>query len=356
MKRIVYCFLTIVLLAGLSLSCTSTPAPAPATPRAPTPAAAPPKPEAIKIDMLGFLPKSSLVRSGANVFPDYVNARAPGELFINYRGGPEVIPGPEQSEAVIKGVIGLSIVPGAYYESLVPQVVLLSGSELNDLGIHRTTEERMPGGVYDYLRQAHEKKGLYFLGRGEAYSPFYLFTNRGDVKRVADMKKMSVGASGILHHRFVQALGASVINVETGDTYSALERKLVDSITKTIGDAVRYKWYEVLKYIFQPPYKTNSNAVYIVNPDVWKKLPKKLQDLMTEAMIYTENYMSVYAPGEYALAEKEVILRGMKVIELPQEDIKNFQSLYVEDGWKRAQDKVSPEEYQKMRELAKRKR
>ena len=68
--------------------------------------------EAIKLDWISFVPRNvSFVKNFQSMFVDKVNMQAKGELFIRYRGGPDVIAAFDQGKAVQQGIVDIAVPP-----------------------------------------------------------------------------------------------------------------------------------------------------------------------------------------------------------------------------------------------------
>ena len=66
-------------------------------------------------------------------------------------GGPEVIPGFDQAEALQSNTVQVIFTPAAYYAPLAPEI---NAFQLSKFSIE---EERKPGGMYDYMVDRHKK-------------------------------------------------------------------------------------------------------------------------------------------------------------------------------------------------------
>ncbi len=237
----------------------------------------------ITLNWASMLPKTaSETVALQKLFFDKVNEKAKGQLVINYRGGPEVIGQFDLGAAVQKGVIDIAMVSVGFYEALVPGNGAAMLSELTP------QEERKPGGAYDYLDQMHQKAGMKYLGRTAPSKDRFFFTYLN--KKITTQKEFSgfrIGCSAGARAA-VEGWGASVTNVKITDYYNAMERHLVDAISGCPLDVwVSLGAHEVTKYVIDHPFYV-STAVAIMNLNSWNKLPKNLQNLLTDAMIEYE--------------------------------------------------------------------
>ena len=156
---------------------------------------------------VAFIPKNHPLMYQTVVWVDMINKEMAGKVKINYIGGPEVIPGMQQAEAVKNGVIDIAFNPTAYYQNIFPE----AGAFI--LSKYTPSEERKPGGFYDYMVKQHERINCRYIGR-VMWTPFYLWPNK-EVKTLADLKGMKMRTSA-LYDRFMKALGIVPVTIPPG--------------------------------------------------------------------------------------------------------------------------------------------
>lgn len=239
--------------------------------------------EQITLNWASMLPKTaSETIALQKFFFDKVNEKAKGQIVINYRGGPDVIGQFDLGSAVQKGIIDIAMVSVGFYEALVPGNSAAMLSELTPW------EERKPGGAYYFLDEMHNKAGMKYLGRTAPSKDLFFFTYLNKkVTAQKDFAGLRIGCSAG-SRAAVEGWGASVTNVKITDYYSAMERGLVDAISGCPLDVwVSLGAQEVTKYVIDHPYYV-STAVAIMNLNSWNKLPKNLQNLLTDTMVEYE--------------------------------------------------------------------
>ena len=97
------------------------------------------------------------------IIQDKVDQNYPGELKIQYIGGPEVFPNREQVEAARNGLVDMVFTTVGYYVSALPVV---DGLNLTRL---KPWEERKQG-VNAFLETLHQEAvNCFYLGRGSLY-------------------------------------------------------------------------------------------------------------------------------------------------------------------------------------------
>jgi len=223
----------------------------------------------VTLKAVAFIPKNHPLMSQTIVWVDMVNKALAGKVKINYIGGPEVIPGMQQVEAVRKGVIDLAFNPTAYYQNIFPE----GGAFI--LSKYTPAEERKSGGFYDFMVKRHEKINCRYIGR-MMWMPFYLWPKK-DVAHLEELNGIKMRTSA-LYDRFMKALGIAPVTISAGDTYTALERGTVGGFGwPSIGPRQR-GWLEVVKNVIDLPFYGSNNITAVMNLDKWNKLAKDVQD------------------------------------------------------------------------------
>ncbi|MBM4333542.1 MAG: hypothetical protein FJ117_20380 [Deltaproteobacteria bacterium] len=207
---------------------------------------------------------------------DLINEKAKGQIHIKFKGGPEVIPIAQQGTAVSKGVVFMSQLASASFESLVPSGPMVMVSDIS----HK--EEKL-GGAYDIWREAYAKAGLYFLGRSDARNKrsFYLGF-RKSVSSVLDLKGKSMSGSTVWGKAMAEALGMSFSVVKSGEAYTALDTGVFDGFGTTPPIWIAWSMYEAVKYFIDHPI-FYTNMVIILNLKTFNEFPKPLQKIIHDA-------------------------------------------------------------------------
>jgi TRAP-type C4-dicarboxylate transport system substrate-binding protein len=233
----------------------------------------------------------------------------PGQLKITYKGGPELVPVFEQIVAVGKGMVDLLYTDPGFYASKMPELQLMHVTTM------RPWEEKAVG-LYDYLDKIHnEKVNAHFLvrngiGRG------HQFGLTKPVNKLEDFKGMGIRGNPTTS-QIVKALEANPVSMSPGDVYTALERGVVQAhitpplMLRTLG------LVKVTKYLLFPQFFDCPN-VLIMNLDTWKKLPKHLQDLITDVADQHSRRMVAFNEN-FEKSELEYFkTQDMKFIDLPK--------------------------------------
>ena len=270
-----------------------------------------------------------------------VAKKYPGELEIQYIGGPEVIPNREQVEAARTGLVDMVFTTDGYYVSALPEVNALSLSMLE------AWEEREKG-VNDFLNKLHQNAvNCTYLGRLGHNLPFMLYLIK-PIKSINNLRGMKIRCSPTLIP-FLKKLGAQPVVIPPPDIYTALERGVVDGYVWPAGLIRDWGWQEVTKYIVTPGVYNGANVV-LINKDKWNRIPAHLQKLLVQSEEQAEHYAKERSTDlvnrEFAIYKK----MGIKFIDLSPVEAKEFKDAAYSSLWDVIIEK-SPVNGPKLREM-----
>lgn len=275
------------------------------------------------------------------IIQDKVAQDYPGELTIQYIGGPEVFPNREQVEAARNGLVDMVFTTVGYYVSALPVV---DGLNLTRL----TPWEEREQGVNTFLETLHrEAVNCFYLGRMGSGLPFSLYLNE-PISQVADLEGMKIRCSPS-HIAFLKDIGAMPQVIPPPDVYTALERGVVDGFIWPAGLITDWGWHEVVEYMVRPAFYEAINVV-LVNQDTWEKLPQHLQELMIEAEIEAEEY-TLQRAREQIRKEHQILKQaGLRFIDLPDQEAETLKGAAYDALWKQVIEKA-PENGPKLKSL-----
>ena len=282
----------------------------------------------IELNWVSVLPKNNPeTKAFQKFFVDRVNELAKGELFIKYRGGPEVMAPPNIAPGVKKGVVDIATIFVGFYEAIVPGIAAAMLTELTPY------EERKPGGAYDFMLEHHKKHGLMYLGRQapSVENFFYCILNKR-VEKPQDFAKLKIG-SATAARPAAKAWGASVVPIKPSDYYTAMERNLVDGVASCpLLTWAAQGCEEVSKYVIDHPYY-KSTAMSIMNLKSWNRLPKHLQNLMNQVMIAYPRFKMENHTNEDARARVKILDAGVEFYRLSPETAEWFLGTANKAAW-----------------------
>jgi TRAP-type C4-dicarboxylate transport system substrate-binding protein len=283
--------------------------------------------ETITLKALTAWPKSSTEYKAFSMFQESVDKivaqKAPGELKIQFIGGPEAVKTTDQVEAVQRGMIDIVFTTNAYYVSILPEVDALKMSDF-------TPAQERSNGAQAYMNDLHKPKGLYYLGRLGIQIPFRLYMKKPI--QSADLKGLNIRVSP-MYLQVIKGLGGNPVVIPPTEVYAALERNVVDGYCFPAVGIRDWGWEKQTKFVIDPPFYTGPNPL-VMNLAAWNKLPKKLQDILADAVKEAEvNVVAFYADlakNEMAILAKE----GIQQISLPVQEQERFLKVAYDEGWK----------------------
>jgi len=330
--------LVIGLVIGLVVGCAPTPAPAPA----PTPT---PKAEPVTLKLVSFLPKDQEFSFGIGWFAERVNQLSNGEITIDYLGGPEVIPPPEQPEAARTGVVDIVVTPSTIYEPLLPEGHIFHLTQI------RPWEEReAKSGFYDAMVERHKTANLFYMGRAMAEWGFHTWTQFPVDNIREDLKGRKVALVSPSSKEFMRRLGFSVVIVSMMDLFTSVERGVVDACTYPVSGWF-FGLHEITKYCIDIRFGTGENVLYIMNLDKWNSLSKQQQEVLMDAMKSIERDALPRDQGLYKEFRQKFVDGGTQFLKFSPEDTKWFLDLYFDSEWDETAKKIGQETADKLREM-----
>lgn len=254
-------------------------------------------------------------------FANRVNEVTNGRLEIKLFTPGQLVPTNQMLEAVQNGMFEMTKQYSGYDLGRLPHTAFTSSLPCGFSEPWQMDVWFWKRGIVDLLREKYQQLGVYYLAP-TIYSQEPIHS-KIPIRSLADMKGKKgrfVGAAG----GFMNQLGARVTPLTTAEVYSSLERGVIDFADRG-GLAANYDVgiYEVAKYIVLPGIHQPVTATYYgINMKAWNSLPKEIQAQLecVAREASTEMFQAHYANGMEAL--KKFKKKGVKVIYLPEEDVK----------------------------------
>jgi TRAP-type C4-dicarboxylate transport system substrate-binding protein len=272
-------------------------------------------------------------------FVDKVNAAGEGVIQIEVRGGPEAIGMFQQPDAVRDGIVDMVYTPGSFYGGALPEKDALVASNLT------AVETRENGGI-ELIDQIHqERMGLKYLGWFDSGVCYNLWTRDEpsfDANGNLEVDGLRLRGNAVYNAFFTNYLQAQVIDLPTGEVYSALQNGVVDATGWTQIGLIDLKWNEFLNYRIEPCFFSTDLGV-IVNQETWDGLSDEaktiLQDTAIQHEIDSVNALRTKRDEDFAALDAA----GMKVVELEGEAKANYLAAARETTWARMKELMEAE-------------
>jgi len=238
---------------------------------------------------------------------------------------------PEMFDAISSGLLEVGIASGAYYTGKNPIGNVESGlsfSWRNGKEAHTILYER---GLLQLLRKEYAKHNIYLVAVLPS-DPYVIYTTKKPVNRLKDLQGMKLRVTGDAMYAF-KKFGTAIVQVSYPELYSAMQYGTIDGCVTILQNLKSLHYVDVVKYYHMPPIKVDALNV-MINMNVWNKLPEDMKNVLnTMGEMYGWRQGSVAIDAGMA-GEDEAMKKGVKRIELPEEDIEKFRQICVEESWK----------------------
>jgi TRAP-type C4-dicarboxylate transport system substrate-binding protein len=253
-------------------------------------------------------------------FVKKANAAGQGVFTIQVRGGPEAIPMMEQPGAVRSGVVDMVYSACAFYAAQVPECDAVSAPTIDG------PTARKNGGM-DLLNRIHQKRiGVYNLGWVDSGIRFNLWSTREpklDATGHIDIRGFKVRGHPIYNAFLTNYLGAQIININSPDLYTALERGTVEITAWTQIGLMDLNWDRYLKYRILPDFFSTDLHI-LVNLKKWNSLSPRTRDILQRVAIEHEVSSLHELQALWKKEEAELARRGIKTVAQSPEASKRF--------------------------------
>jgi TRAP-type transport system periplasmic protein len=253
-------------------------------------------------------------------FVKKANDAGKGEFTIQVRGGPEAIGMMEQPGAVRSGVVDMVYTPCAFYAAVVPECDAVSASSIDG------PTARKNGGTA-LINQIHQKRmGVYFLGWVDSGIRFCLWSTkepRFDANGQIDIKGFKVRGNPIYNAFLTNYLGAQVINLNSTELFTALERGTIDITAWTQIGTMDLNWDRFLKYRILPDF-FSTDLIILVNQKKWESLSPKTREILQRVAIEHETASERELQALWKKEQAELAKRGLKTLSQSPEASKKF--------------------------------
>lgn len=294
----------------------------------------------VTIKAVSAWPEGNFFSINFEKFIQKVNAEGKGVIQINYLGGgAKVMPPFEVGNAVKSGVVDMVNVTGNFYTNLLPESDALSVSTV-------PVQEWRQNGAYDYINKVWgEKMNTHYLGRAIDNMPYHLFLKKPITK--ADLSGMRLRGIPI-YRDFFQSMGANVLTIAPGETYTALERGVIDGYGWPVSGIFDLSLQEHTKYRVEPGFY-NTEVGVLLNLNSWKKLNDRQRAVLTNAAIWMEN-LNLDNAKKWEEEKKRQTAAGIQPIVFPAAETAAYAKRATDTIWESI-TKRSPEHGPKLRQL-----
>lgn len=189
-------------------------------------------------------------------------------------------------------------------------------------------------GMLEMAREIYAKQGLFFVG--PIHHDANIIHSKVPIRSVDDLKGKKIRLPGGMVAEVFQAFGCSTVALPGSDIFPALEKGTIDA-ADYVGPAVNYDlgFHQVTKYIlFGPPgtmsvYQPVDTMDLTVNMGAWKRLSKKMQDLVEDQVKSYSLHHYVQIQKANMVAMDKFIAAGSEVSRMGPTDIERFRKAAI---------------------------
>ena len=280
--------------------------------------------DVVKIDAVTLAPKPVYINKPFKMFVDEVNTKFAGEVEINWRGGPEIMPPFKQAEGVRNGAVDMTYTSPSYYQGLVPTSGTMNLS-------YKTYAEIAATNYHERMTELHAEKDLIFLGEIPATQLNFVIYMADEVSGLEDLKGKRIRVFPTLLP-IVKALGAEPIVMGMGDIFTAMERGAIDGYMQ--GPLAQAKQFEglVKTVIFPGVYRAGFPV--LINKKTWGKMSTDLQQRLTTFLRWDFAYRVDYLWGQ-DIADNIELMKGagFNILELPADEAARYEQMAMDAAW-----------------------
>lgn len=155
----------------------------------------------------------------------------------------------------------------------------LDGVDLPALALDAATAQKVAE-VYrpvlsDLVKEKWNAKLLAIVGM-----PAQVLFLKDKIDGLKDIKGRKIRASGWNTARFIEALGATPVNVNFGETTTGLQRGVIDGAITGSLSGYTAGWGEITKYIYPLAIGGWDHIMIVMNMDTWNEFDSKEQEIL----------------------------------------------------------------------------
>lgn len=248
--------------------------------------------------------------------------------------GPETVPAFEQLQPVASGAFHFLFTHGSYHFGTTP---LLASTE----AMGGTRQQRKTSGAIEYIDKQYQKLGLKLVALPMTAPGGYQILLRKPPTADGDLQGFKIRGFPTVQP-VLRMLGASMIVLPPAEIYSALDKGVVDGFSYPSFGVLRSKLYEPTKFLLRPGFGFIANPV-LANLATWNRFSDADRKILLGEAARAEERWENATARIYAEEEKELLSRGMKIVQMGPTQKASLQRTWSEGIWELASQKSKAE-------------
>lgn len=232
--------------------------------------------DVVKLTYANFFPPFHVQSKLAESWCQEVEKRTSGAVKIDYYPGGTLTKAPQTYEGVAMGIADIGMTALAYSRGRFP---VLGAVDLPMGYTNGVVATKVANAVLQQFNPEEFKDTqVMFL---HAHGPGYIHTLKKPVRTLADMKGLKIRSTGMSTY-LVNALGGTPVGQSMSETYTSLQKGIVDGSAHPIESNKGWKLGEVLKYcVAENSVAYTTTMIVTMNKDKWASLSPEIQKIIT---------------------------------------------------------------------------
>jgi C4-dicarboxylate-binding protein DctP len=157
------------------------------------------------------------------------------------------------------------------------------------------------------------------------YESYELIT-KFPVKTLEDLKNHKIAAAGP-NLPWINTVGVVPVQSNLAEAYTSLQTGVYEGFVMTPSYTWGFKLYEVAPYLTYTGFGCISAGSITINLDVWKSLPKNVQDIMQEVGREYSQVVAKWTNEKTKIAVKDMQQKGVTFYTLPRDEKRKWLKL-----------------------------
>jgi TRAP-type C4-dicarboxylate transport system substrate-binding protein len=157
--------------------------------------------------------------------------------------------------------------------------------------------------------------------------PYQFYTTSKPVRGPQDVKGLKLRSTGGAMDIFARKIGAVPVRMAAPEVRESLSRGTLDGLIFPNESVLSYDLQSFLKHGTRGGNFGSFVAAYVVSDNVWRKLPKDVQEVMTEVGETVTRSLCKDVDANIEKAQKQIAEAGVTYHTLTPEELKPFESI-----------------------------
>jgi len=238
----------------------------------------------ITIRYATYLPPSyTEIFAGLNKFVEVINTKGRGKVKIEVYDSEKLLKAKELFTGLTMGTVEAVGVPMVYWHGTFPLSQGLSLPNIWGGNFERYYKAMDPDSpIAKLLNEDFAKKNI-FIVFGLCDGNEVLWTKGKSVTKPEDFKGLKIRSSGLIPAEVLKRLGASPVDMPSGDMYTALQRGTIDGIFGSVMTIHSRGMQEQLDHMTNYPFEDFGPLIIAFRKDWYDGLPADVKSIIEEA-------------------------------------------------------------------------